>query len=538
MALSIFSGKGVQDLRSITAYVDEGKNSWVVDDSTGAYNLSSSSTSYAPDIFADTVLDRLNGIGKYAKPEGVDWELLALSKRFCKNNGFGFEMFMDGVIADLTSWRQFWVDVAPYSLLEFARIGGKETLIPAIPVKSTGEATREITISALFTAGNILEDSYKEEFIDYGDATQDLIATVIYRETETRDVFPRNASIVVSLVDTNENDAIRTTFDASQFITQKEQAILFGKFLCNQRRWVKRGNEFKTFPTDSPISPGSYIYVDVGLVSWDAITSGLIMEGGALNAPLTPQIADGTYSVLIHKSGEEVVSLDSITVANSASSQLASFNGYLFVLGAKTQRKRVFRTTEVQMDEEGEVTVKAVEHPCDNENGTLLSKIANFSDALFKGDEFACGEGDSDGGDGSPPIFDNVTIVGNFSPTGSTSYVAVGVWTENCLNRGVPGCSGPYTNAFGGSGNGSFAGGLAYIAYVNEPFGSNPGPLEEICGGYSYAGIKAYSTLGNSQYIVGLGGDNCGKLFWTGTITFSTTASDSTPASQLPLFRL
>jgi hypothetical protein len=390
MALSIFSGKGVQDLRSITAYVNEGKNSWVVDDSTGAYSLSSSSTSYAPDIFADTVLDRLNGIGKYAKPEGVDWELLALSKRFCKNNGFGFEMFMDGVIADLTSWRQFWVDVAPYSLLEFARIGGKEALIPAIPVKPTGEATREITISALFTAGNILEDSYKEEFIDYGDATQDLIATVIYRETETRDVFPRNASIVVSLVDTNENDAIRTTFDASQFITQKEQAILFGKFLCNQRRWVKRGIEFKTFPTDSPISPGSYIYVDVGLVSWDAITSGLIMEGGALNAPLTPQIADGTYSVLIYKSGEEVVSLDSITVANSASSQLDSFNGYLFVLGAKTQRKRVFRTTEVQMDEEGEVTVKAVEHPCDNENGTLLSKIANFSDDLFKGDEFAC----------------------------------------------------------------------------------------------------------------------------------------------------
>jgi hypothetical protein len=299
-------------------------------------------------------------------------------------------MFMDGVIADLSSWRQFWVDVAPYSLLEFARIGGKEALIPAIPVKPTGEATREITISALFTAGNILEDSYKEEFIDYGDATQDLIATVIYRETETRDVFPRNASIVVSLVDTNENDAIRTTFDASQFITQKEQAILFGKFLCNQRRWVKRGIEFKTFPTDSPISPGSYIYVDVGLVSWDAITSGLILEGGALNAPLTPQIADGTYSVLIYKSGEEVVSLDSITVANSASSQLASFNGYLFVLGAKTQRKRVFRTTEVQMDEEGEVTVKAVEHPCDNENGTLLSKIANFSDDLFKGDPYIC----------------------------------------------------------------------------------------------------------------------------------------------------
>ena len=405
MALSVFSGKGVQDLRSITAYVEEGKNSYVVNESTGAFSLSSSSTSYAPDIFADTILDKLNGIGKYAKPDGVDWERLALAKRFCKNNGLGVQFFMDGVIADLTSWRQFWVEVAPFSLLEFARIGGKETLIPAIPVTSAGRATREISISALFTAGNILEDSYKEEFIDYGDATQDLIATVIYRETESQDVFPRNSSVLVSLKDTNEDDAIRTTFDASQFITEKCQAILFGRLLCNQRRWIRRGIEFKTFPTDSPVSPGSYIYVDIGLVSWDTITSGLIMEGGALNAPLTPQIANGTYSVLVYKNGEVVRSFDNITVTNGVASQLASSNGYLFVLGAKADRKRVFRVTEVQMDEEGEVTVKAVEHPCDNDNGTLLSKIADFSDALFKGDEFACGGG------GSPAPAPSIDIV-------------------------------------------------------------------------------------------------------------------------------
>jgi hypothetical protein len=55
----------------------------------------------------------------------------------------------------------------------------------------------------------------------------------------------------------------------------------------------------------------------------------------------------------------------------------------MFVLGAKGDRKRVFRTTEVQMDEEGEVTVKAMEHPCDNDGSLLLSKVANFSEALF-----------------------------------------------------------------------------------------------------------------------------------------------------------
>jgi len=37
----------------------------------------------------------------------------------------------------------------------------------------------------------------------------------------------------------------------------------------------------------------------------------------------------------------------------------------------------------VQMDEEGEVTVKALEHPCEESGGKLLSRVANFSDGLF-----------------------------------------------------------------------------------------------------------------------------------------------------------
>jgi hypothetical protein len=383
MAFGVYSGRGVQDLRSITAYVLEGKSCWKINDDTGEYRKTDSSSSYAPDIFADTVLDTNDGIGKFAKPEGIDWESLALAKRFCKDNGLGCELFMDGVIAEQQSWRQFWAEVAPYSLLEFARIGGREALIPAIPTARSGRANREVNISALFNQGNILEGSYKEEFLDYGSSVQDLIATVIYRETERQDVFPRNASVQVMLDDVSEDTAIRQTFDISQFVTQREQAILFGKLLCNQRRWVRRGIEFRTFPTDSPISPGAYIYVDIGLKSWDRITSGIVMASGFLNAPLTDGIPDGSYSVLVYKSGERVRTLDDVAVSNGAAAALAAYEGYLFVLGTKVDRKRVFRVTEVQMDEEGEVSVKAMEHPCQDVDGKLLSRIANFSNALF-----------------------------------------------------------------------------------------------------------------------------------------------------------
>jgi hypothetical protein len=398
MALGIFSGKGVQDLRSITALVKEGKTSYVVN-ADGSYSLSSGSTSFAPDIFADTILDRENGIGKYAQPAGIDWLGLAKAKLFCTKNGLGpvvngkvtsINLCMDGVISDLTSWRQFWAETAPFSLLEFARVGGKETLIPAIPVNNAGRANREVIVNALFTTGNILEGSYKEEFIDYGDSTQDLIATVIYRDTKDQDVFPRNASVQVQLkppggftVEEFEGNAIRQTFDLSQFVSQREQAILFGKLLCNQRRYIRRGIEFKTFPTDSPISPGAYIYVDIGLNTWDKMSSGMIMNDGILNSPLSDTIVNGSYDVLIYQNSKRTISFEGISIVNGAAAALVPYSGYMFVLGAKGNRKRVFRTTEVQMDEEGEVTVKAMEHPCDNSGSELLSKVANFSDSLF-----------------------------------------------------------------------------------------------------------------------------------------------------------
>lgn len=386
LAFGVFSGRGVQDLRSVTAYVTNGKESWIVDERNGNYARGADSTSYAVDIFADTILDKDNGIGKYAKPSGVDWEALALAKRFCKNNGLGCQLFMDGVISEAGSWRQFWAEVAPYSLLEFARIGGKETLVPAVPVNSAGRANRRVTISALFNQGNILEGSYREEFLDYGTNVQDMIATVIYRETEQDDVFPRNASVDVRLKNTDEGSAIRQTFDLSQFVTQRAQAILFAKLLCNQRRWVRRGVEFQTFPTDSPISPGAYIYVDIGLNTWDRITSGVVMEGGELNAPLTDQIRDGQYSMLVYKAGEPVRSLEDVAVANGVSNRLRNAVGSMFVLGNANRRKRVFRVTEVAMSEEGEVTVKALEHPCEIDGNQVLSRIADFSDELFRVD--------------------------------------------------------------------------------------------------------------------------------------------------------
>jgi hypothetical protein len=375
LGFNVYSGQGVQDLRSMSVFVNKGRLVRRLNDD-GTYSANpDTASSFAPEIFLDTILDTVDGIGQFAKIEGIDLPALALAKRFCQRNN----LFFDGVIAEPTSWRQFWAEVGPYSLLELGRIGGKETLIPAVPCDNAGNITRTVPIRAMFTAGNILEDSYKEEFIDYGSSVQDLIATVIYRNTERDGVFPRNASVDVSLAGVTEATAIRQTFDLSQYVTNRNQAIMYAKLLCQQRRNIRRNIEFKTFPTDSPLSPGAYIYVDAGLQEWQGIYSGQVESGGALNIPLADTIPNGSYSVLLYKDGQSVITTTASISSNVASS-LSGYEGWLFVLGTPAKAKRTFRVVEVQMDEEGEVSVRAVEHPCDNSGQSL---IADFSDGLF-----------------------------------------------------------------------------------------------------------------------------------------------------------
>lgn len=370
VGLNLYSGRNLQDLRSFTAFVTKGRVSTLLDG--GGVGCAC----HAPDIFLDTIIDVEDGIGKYAKIEGVDLVQLAKSKRFCRVNN----LFMDGIIADTTNWRQFWVDVAPFSLLEFARIGGRETLIPAVPYnENTGAMNRIVNVTALFNQGNIMEGSYKEEHLDYGSSVQDLIATLVYRGADINGTFSANRAIEVKLANTSETDAVRETFYVSQFVSTREQAVLYGKFLCQIRRHIKVAIEFKTFPTMDPISPGAFIYVDIGQNSWDGIRTGTIGPNGSLNIPLDNSLADGTYQFLLYRSGNAVISRTASTSANTAPA-LADLDGYLFVLGQKTTTRRVFRVTEVEMDEEGEITVRGTNYPCTSDG---LSEIADFDDAKF-----------------------------------------------------------------------------------------------------------------------------------------------------------
>ena len=344
----------------------------------------------APDIFLDTALDANDGIGKYSGDLfAIDLEQLARSKKFCERN----KLFMDGLIAEPESWRQFWANNAAFSLLELAKIDGREALIPGVPYeKSSGKiASKEtlvtVPIAALFNQGNILEGSYKEEFIDYGTSTEDVIVTIIYRDNEREGAFPRKNSVEVKLTSANEDSALRESIDTSQFVTNKDQAILLGKLLCQTRRHSRRAIEFKTFPTDSYVGPSAYIYVELAQNQWDKIYSGTIGKGGELNLPIADAVKDGDYQFLMYNPNDQssgTLFRQSVSVVNNVAASLKGLDGHVFVLGKVIRNKRTFRVTEVSMDEEGEVTVRAVEHPTDEDGYSLITEgLASKVNDLF-----------------------------------------------------------------------------------------------------------------------------------------------------------
>ena len=386
-----YSGKTIQDLRSFSVFATQGRRvrrirtsgtdefgtTWGDDGYVYYPSTPDGASSLAPDIFLDTVIDSDDGIGNYAEVNAIDLRQLALTKRFCQANN----LFMDCMIASPRSWREFWVEVAPFNLLEFARIGGRETLVPAVPFDpNTGQIIRTINVSAIFNQGNIIEDSYKEEYMDFGSNVQDIIASIIYTDIPADAVFSKKKSLEVQLADTLEVDAIRQTFDLSLYVTNPEQAILFGKLICNLRRYVRQAIEFKTYPTLDPISPGAFVYVDIGQNSWDAIRTGTIGVGGALNIPLDNGLLSGTYNFRLYRSDRGLLDVNTVTVTNGVAAQLADYENFLFVLGVETTTRRIFRVSEVQMDEEGEITVRATIYPCTTDGQSL---IADFSNNLF-----------------------------------------------------------------------------------------------------------------------------------------------------------
>jgi hypothetical protein len=100
-------------------------------------------------------------------------------------------------------------------------------------------------------------------------------------------------------------------------------------------------------------------------VSYDAPSTGAIGLDGTVTA--WPELADGSYEVLLWRSGGQVVEETVITITGGR----AVPPGAVFCLRRTTIETLTFKAAKVALNEEAEVEVEGVEFPLD-ENGVSL----------------------------------------------------------------------------------------------------------------------------------------------------------------------
>ena len=293
------------------------------------------------------------------------------------------ELFFNGVIVERTNLRQFITDIAPYFLCNFVIMDGKFSLLPAIPYNpASGEInTGSVVIDQLFTAGNILEDSYKVEYLR-SEERRNFTAVLRYRH-ESKNKLPEERVIEVNLngtATTPVDDVLpKEQFDLTQFCTSKEHAIKVGQYFLAIRKLVTHTVSFSTTVEGLNLRAGSFIKVVTTASPYSSARNGTVSASGAVTS--VEPISDGTYPVSYFQAGSTDVKQGQMTIANGQVSNTA-FHDSVFTIEGSSVSQSIYVVEQLTFSQEGTVDIVASEHPCDSSDKSELARLITTPSAF------------------------------------------------------------------------------------------------------------------------------------------------------------
>tara|TARA_R100001509_G_scaffold37884_1_gene20451 strand:+ start:16 stop:4524 length:4509 start_codon:yes stop_codon:yes gene_type:complete len=294
------------------------------------------------------------------------------------------KLFFNGVVGDRTNLRQYITDTSPYFLLNFVITDGKFSLKPAIPVtEKNGQINiGPVKIDQLFTAGNILEDSYKLEYLR-SEERRPFKAVVRYRQ-ESKNKLPEEKTVQVSLkrqLQKHDIDVLpQEQFDLTQFCTSKTHAIKVAKYFLGIRDLVTHTISFSTTLHGLNLRAGSYIKVITSFSPYFSANNGTVSSTGVVNS--LQDMPDDQYKVFFFKTNSQDVEEGIMQVSNGKVSD-TTFHDTVFSVKNENVSQNVYIVEQLTFSQEGTVDIVASEHPCDDDGSSKLAKLIASEDSVI-----------------------------------------------------------------------------------------------------------------------------------------------------------
>jgi len=378
--LSLKASRNFTSLDQMRVWLGSGLHVKRLHPDLSVYNLGSLLTngqaSGPSNLFTDLVFylltNEMGGAGSLLKmneanPKLLNQDSFIETSRFLHTQ----KLFFNGVIGDRTNVRQYVTDAAPYFLCNFVIMDGKFSLKPAIPHMADSGLINlgPVPIEQLFTAGNILEGSYKLEYLRT-EERRPFKAVMRYRQ-ETKNKLPEERVLEVKLTG-QEGVLSQEQFDLTQFCTSKDHAVKVAKYFLGIRKLVSHTISFSTTVHGLNLSAGSYIKVITEATPYSAANTGTVNSSGVVTS--VSELADGTHDVSFFKTDSEDVEEGIMQVSGGVVAD-SKFHGTVFTVKNTTVSENVYVIEQLTFSQEGTVDIVASEHPCDDDGVSKLAKL-------------------------------------------------------------------------------------------------------------------------------------------------------------------
>lgn len=286
------------------------------------------------------------------------------------------QLFFDDVLAESVNLRSWLAEKAPSMLCYVAIRNGQLSLNPALPQNAGGTIsnTTPVPISALFTDGNIIQDSFSLDWLS-SEERQMFQAAVRYRVAPLNQ-FPEQRTIVIRYNEAGTEDLPLEDFDLPH-VTTARHATLAARYFLAVRRHVTHTVTFKTLPYGLSLAPGDWIRVAVELSPYSPVNNGIVRPDGSVIS--TTRLANGEHQVWSWIRGQASVQRETLRIENGIAQNLRNS---LFSIRINQNGLQVYQVEAIEMDNDGIVTIKASNFPI-NQDGISLVARDVLNDSAF-----------------------------------------------------------------------------------------------------------------------------------------------------------